>query len=71
MARRKPDPELWDTAQVAAHLGYTGGNAEAAARVQMRRWGIEAVDRQPNRDGGKNRYPAHLIQARRPRKDPT
>jgi hypothetical protein len=61
--RRKPKAEEWDTAQVAAYLGYVGPHAEAATRGQLSRWGIAATARQPGR-AGKNLYPADQIRAK-------
>lgn len=60
--RRKPQPEEWDTAQVAVFLGYTGDSAEATARSWLARWKVKPVARGPGR-AGKNLYDAGQVRA--------
>jgi hypothetical protein len=51
-------PEQWKLSDVAAYLDITPGSA----RVQMRRWGIEAVGRAPGR-GGESLFAADQVRA--------
>lgn len=46
--------ELWTTTHAAEFLGLASPDA---ARVQLRRWGIQAVSRQPGA-GGENLFDA-------------
>ena len=51
-------PEKWRLSDVATHLRLTTGSA----RVQMRRWGIEAIGRAPGR-GGESLFAADQVRA--------
>ncbi|MFJ6566677.1 hypothetical protein ACIQNU_04605 [Streptomyces sp. NPDC091292] len=55
-------PQNWTIAEVADYLGYAGVSATGSARRQLSRWGIQAVSRQPGRDG-QNLYAVDQVRA--------